>query len=287
MKDILTSPRMEDLKRKRKARRVRLTILFSVLFISIVSALAYFSGNHRVTINNIKVTGTRIINISEVEDTTRELLAGKYVYLFARSNSLIYPKSAIYNKILEKFPRISTLSINRKGLNSLDIVITERAGAFLYCGSQIPELYSMVGENCYFINNDGYIFDKAPYFSGNVYFKYYAPLSNGITNPLSTALFSPDRFHSIARFIDGIEALGFKPTDLIIGPEGNNIYLEHTDSATKPVIMFTDDNNLEDILNNLTLSMNKPEFANEIRSKYTTLLYIDLRFKNKVLYKFQ
>jgi hypothetical protein len=43
---------------------------------------------------------------------------------------------------------------------------------------------------------------------------------------------------------------------------------------------------LDIILDNLSVSMGKPEFANDIHSKYDTLLYIDLRFDNKVLYKF-
>jgi hypothetical protein len=33
--------------------------------------------------------------------------------------------------------------------------------------------------------------------------------------------------------------------------------------------------------------MKKQEFADEIISKYDDLLYIDLRFKNKVFYKFK
>ena len=41
------------------------------------------------------------------------------------------------------------------------------------------------------------------------------------------------------------------------------------------------------ILDNLSISMKKKEFAEEINTKYNTLLYIDLRFKNKVLYKFK
>lgn len=286
MKDILTSPRMEVIKRKHRRRRTRIFILFSILLIIMVGASAYFSGNPKVTINNIKVSGTRIINVSDVEWSVKDMISGKYLYLFSRANVLIYPKGQIYKKLLVDFPRIDEISISQEGWNTLSIDIVERSGSYLYCGAKIPEAQVDIGENCYFVNNDGYIFDKAPYFSGNVYFKYYLSLVGDGDNPLGQQMLSPEKFHSVARFIDGVAELGFKPTHLVMSSDENILYLDHGDLDTSPQILFNDENNLEDILNNLSLSMAKPEFATDINSKYTTLLYIDLRFDSKVLYKF-
>ena len=286
MKDILTSPRMEDIKRKRRRRRLRLSILFSILFVSIVIGIGYLSSNPRITINKINITGTRIINASDVEKRVEGLISGKYIYLFAKKNILIYPRSRVYQSLLKDFPRISSLSIRREKWNTLNIDITERAGSYLYCGSAVPEVESEVGENCYFINNDGYIFDKAPYFSGNVYFKYYIKIDD-ISDPLGKQMLSPSNFHQLVRFVDGINSLGFHPIYMVVNANNSFLYLDHGVISTSPQIIFNNDNNLQDILTNLSLSMAKPEFANEIHSKYDTLLYIDLRFKNKVLYKFE
>jgi hypothetical protein len=289
MRDTLTSPRVEDMKRKRRMRRIRLLILFSVFFISSGGALAYFSSNSHITIHAVTVTGTQVINGSDVESQVRSDLSGKYIHLFARSNSFIYPRKKIYADILAQFPRIDTLSVYRDTLTTLHITITERAGSYLYCGATVPEAASDVGENCYFVNNDGYIFDKAPYFSGDVYFKYYLALADADSlNPLGTQMLPSDSFHALTRFIDGVISLGFKPTYLIMGNDGTNtLYLNHDKSVTTPTIIFKNDSDLSIILDNLSTAMTKPEFANEINSKYSTLLYIDLRFNNKVVYKFQ
>ena len=67
----------------------------------------------------------------------------------------------------------------------------------------------------------------------------------------------------------------------------NYLYLNHGASDTVPEIIFNKDANLETILEDLSLAMGKKEFADAINSGYNKLLYIDLRFKNKVLYKFQ
>lgn len=287
MKDILTSPRIEDMKRKARARRIRLSLLVFILVLSIVYASGYFSSNTRVTINKIIVTGTRIINSSDVEDIINENISGKYLKLFTKRNIFIYPKKYIYNNLIKNFTRIDKLSIYRDNLNTLHVDISERSGTALYCGASVPEVDLDVGENCYFINDDGYIFDKAPYFSGNIYFKYYAPVVEK-TDIMGQQILPKETFHSYVRFIEGITRFKLKPNYLVIEKDGTStLYLDHDPLATSPKIIFNNDFHLEKILDNLSLSMSKDSFASEIYSKYTSLLYIDMRFKNKVLYKFQ
>ena len=288
MKDIPTSPRIALIKRNRRAKRLRLMILSTILFIAIVIGLSYFSSSPKITIDKIDITGNRIIDGSKLESSIKEKLAGKYLGLFFRSNFLIYPQSKIYKSLIKEFPRIEKLSVVRKGFNTIKIEITERAGSYLYCGLTIPTNKEDIGENCYFINNDGYIFDKAPYFSGDIYFKYYTKIIGDSSNPLRSQVFEPDRFHELARFIDGVTELGFKPVHLVLSSDKiYSLYLKSVNNKPNPKIIFKQENDLTTILDNFSTAMGEKEFANEINSKYDTLSYIDLRFKNKVLYKFQ
>ena len=292
MRDILTSPRIEEIKHRRRVRNLRMTIIFSVVLVLLIAALSYLSSNPKITIDNIVVTGNHIVSTQDIEDNVNKNLSGKFLYLFTKSNSLIYSHDKIYSDLMKSFPRINTLSVYRDNWKTLHIDITERMGSYLYCGSQIPEVINDVGDNCYFINNDGYIFDKAPYFSGNVYFKYYVSILDNdsvqVENPLMKNVLSTETFHNVVRFVDGVTSLGFKPIYLYIGQDGvYTLYLSHNTGETSPTIIFKNENNLDTILSNLTTAMSKKEFADEINSKYTSLQYIDLRFKNKVLYKFQ
>ncbi len=288
MKDIPTSPRIIEIRRNRRIRRIRLGVLFFLLFISIVGALAFFSNEKHIVIDKIVVEGTHIIDQDKVIKEINQDIGGRYLHLFARSNSFIYPHKKIYNNLILNFPRIESLSVSRDGLKTLKINITERVGSYLYCGVKIPEDKKNVGENCYFLNNDGLIFDKAPYFSGNVYFKYYMAIVDGSENPLGKQMTSIGHFHELVRFVDGVTSLGFKPTYLIVEQDGtHSLYLDHGVNDTAPRIIFKSENDLAVIFDNLSLAMKKSEFAGEINGKYNTLLYIDLRFKNKVLYKFQ
>lgn len=286
MRDLLTSPDSVKIKHNRRVQSIRLRVLLSILFLSIVGALAFFSGDKHVVINKVTVTGTHIINASDVESLALDKMNSRYFYLFSRSNSLIYPKLAIYNSLRETYPRIEKLSVYKDNWHTLHIDIVERQASYLYCGSSIPAISLDVGENCYFINSDGYVFDKAPYFSGNIYFKYYTKIPDENANILGQYLMPVDRFHSISRFIDNISGLGFKPIYVVIdGVNPNLIYLDNTGGTIDHVIMFNEDNDLDVIFSNFSASMKIKEFADEINAKYANLEYIDLRFKNKVLYK--
>lgn len=288
MKDIPLSPRIIEMKRKRKALKAKLIVLFIVLFFLIVWLLSYLSNIKNVSIKEVTIIGTRIVDQTEIEQIIREDISGKYLGLFSKNSSLIYPRKKIYDDLIESFPRIESLSLYVDRLNSLRVDIVERKGTYLYCGDKIPEHKNDVGENCYFINNDGLIFDKAPYFSGNVYFKYYLKIDNENDNLLGRQMLKTDEFYRITRFIDDISSIGFKPIYMEFGD--NNIgylYLNHKSKNDSPKIIFKIDDNLSIIEENLDIAMSKKEFRDEINLKYDLLSYIDLRFDNKVLYKFK
>lgn len=288
MKDIPTSPRIIEIRHNRRVKRMRLFILFFILLIFIIGGLAFFSANNKVVIDKIVVSGNHIIDEEDIEKEINKNISGRYIYLFSKNNSFIYPHKKIYDSLLVTFPRIEKLSIYRDNLKTLHVDISERTGSYLYCGENLPENKSEVGENCYFVNNDGFIFDKAPYFSGNVYFKYYMMIENSTPDPLGKQMLEIDRFHELVRFIDVINSIGFKPIYISLDQMGTySLYLDANKGGTLPKIIFKDKDDFRIIQDNLSLAMKKKEFSSEINSRYDTLLYIDLRFKNKVLYKFQ
>ena len=288
MRDIPTSPRAIAIKRARRIKKIRLVVLLFLLLTAIIFALSFFSSEKHITIDSVVVTGNHIIDSDDIEAKVEQYISGKYIYLFSKANSFIYPHDKIYKNLLLDFPRIKTLSVSRDNLKTLHISITERVGSYLYCGSAIPESKDDIGENCYFINNDGFIFDKAPYFSGNVYFKYYMDIGIGDANPQAKQMLSEEKFHKLANLVDGVTYLGFKPIYILTDNTGTNyLYLDHEVNSTAPYITFKNDDDFDEILENISVAMKKKEFADDINSKYNTLLYIDLRFKDKVLYKFQ
>ncbi len=287
MRDIPTSPRVLQIRRKRRIHKIRLFLIFLLLLFLVIFGLSYFSFHKRVTLNNVIISGNSIVDEKEVKTHIENNIKGKYFHLFSKSNIFIYPRKQIYDDLMISFPRIKSLSIYREKSNILHVDIEERLGSYLYCGEDVPEDKNQIGENCYFLNNDGYIFDKAPYFSGDIYFKYYMSLPDSDLSLYGSQMIDQNRFHEIVRFIDGVMALSFKPIYLHVLDNGDvSLYLKGV-GDNNPRILFKKDDDLLIILDNLSLAMKKPEFSKEITSKYSTLQYIDLRFKNKVVYKFE
>lgn len=285
MKDIPKSVHLIQKKRHRRKRFAFVSVLTIFLIVIIIIFLGRLSSNSQLVLSKIKINGLKIIEQEEIELIIKENLEGKYLYLFDKSNFLIYPRQHIYNDLLIKIPRIKNLSVYRKGFDTLQIDIEEREGSYLYCGPSIPLNELEIGENCYFINNDGFIFDQAPYFSGDIYFKYFLELDND-GSYLGVQMMEPNRFQRLTRFIENIRSLNFIPVYLFLEKDGLvSLYLKKTGS-NYPKIIFKEDDDIKILFENLKLAVEQKEFIDEINEKYDNLQYIDLRFENKVLYKF-
>lgn len=286
-RDITTSPRILQIQRKKKRRNRILFIVILILLIILIIGLSYLSNHRKLIISNITVEGTHIIDSNDIKNKVQESLNGKYVYLFAKRNVFIYPKFKIEKDLKINFPRIENLSVKLDGLNNLKVVISERTGSYIYCGASVPTEYTNIGDNCFFINSDGYIFDRAPYFSGNVYFKFYVPIKDQ-ENPLGQYVLDTENFRDMINFIDGLFELGFTPVSVVLNDENNFfINLESRSDGGEPQILFKKENDINTIFSNLSAAISNTEFRNQIFTKYSMLLYIDLRFNNKVLYKFK
>lgn len=284
---LVTSPRIMEIRRKRKKRIIFAVIFYLLSIIIIFIGLIFLSRLQKMRIVNIEIKGTHIVDNTQIIENINNHINGKYLYLFNRNNAFIYPQNKIKNDLLIKFPRINNIDISLKGLNTMIVNIDERTGAYLWCGANIPEVVIESGDNCYFINSNGEVFDKAPYFSGNVYFKFYVPI-DGMEDPLNKIILNKDTFQKIIAFVDGLNALGLNSTSVVMNdPEAYVFHLERKGNIFEPIIYFNKENDLNKIFENLSSAMSKKEFKDNIISKYNNLHYIDLRFNNKVLYKFR
>lgn len=282
--DVASHPRLVEQRQKRKRILYRRIILFICFFVTLVFGLSYFSAHPRVTISNIKIDGNRVVNTSKIESVVKSSIEGRYLYLFKKSNVFIYPKNKIIKDLKNEFARIKDVEISTNQFTNLSIKVSERVGLYLWCGEQINE-EDKLNEECYFINDEGYIFDKAPFFSGNIYFKFYSPLNNKEIEPLGNSSLDPETIKDIFAFSDALEEMSFKVATIDMYDENEyKLYLKR--SSTKlPQIIFKKEDNLEEILNNFSSSMKQEKFVEEVRGRYSSLEYIDLRYKNKVLYK--
>ena len=153
------------------------------------------------------------------------------------------------------------------------------------------------------MDENGYIFDEAPYFSGEVYFKFYGlPAQAGVpdvgipqsgspasgTSPLGS-YYSKQNFQQLLSFKDGLVTFGLKPVALYITNDGEIEFILSGGTAATlgPEIILNNDSDFQKVAENLETALTTEPLQTEFKNKYSVLQYIDLRFGNKVYYKFQ
>jgi cell division septal protein FtsQ len=283
-RNVLNSPHLSKLKKHR--RRVILDKILILLLglLSIFFSAVYLSGLNSLNINNIEISGNKVVDTETIKTIVEQQLAGKYFGLFPKTNILFYPQNKIKNALQNQIKRLQDINLSLKNNNILQISVYERTPEYLWCGENLPSLggglpaNSQAGigegsEQCYFMDENGYIFDEAPYFSGEVYFKFYGSIQN---------------FKQLVSFNDILIGLGLKPISLFITNDGDiQIFLSGSSLAATPKIILRANADFEKVAENLETALSTEPLQSEFKNKYSSLQYIDLRFGNKVYYKFQ
>ena len=178
--------------------------------------------------------------------------------------------------------------MNIKNRRILEIAVTERSGKYIWCGETFNLESKPQIEKCYFLDDEGYIFDEAPYFSGEVYFKFYGyvKLADGLP---TGSYFFKENFKNVILFKQMLEDTDLEPVAFYMQENGDVKMLLSKENklATSPEIRFKTNADLEKVAENLKVALDTEPLKSEFKNKYSLLLYIDLRFENKVYYKFR
>ncbi len=281
-KKVFTSSKLEEIKkRKNKIFKIKLFIFF-ILFILFIIGLSFLSKWQKLNIETIQIEGNKVLDKEDLEILVKNELNKKYIWLFPKSNIIILPKNKIKKDLLNQFGRIETINFNLNNFNTLEIKITEREALYTWCGEVLPEItLPKEQENCKFVDLNGFVFDKAPFFSGNVYFRFYGTLENSI--------YKENNFIQYVDFIEKIKILGLVPVALFEKEDGETeIYLSlNVPLKDAPKIIFNNKEDYDILFENLKIGVDTSPLKNNLKDNYINLSYIDLRFNNKVFYKFK
>ncbi len=286
-RDVLNSPRLLELKKKRK-RSVHMKIfLFTFLVLVLSSAFIYITRSSKLNISKIEVIGNKVIDAESIQSIAEEKLSGKYLWLIPKTNLMFYPKDSIKKELEDRYKRLKDVNLNVKGGSTLEISMSEREGKYTWCRESLLEEVAPADGECFFMDESGYIFDTAPYFSGEIYFRFLGPLLPGAVPPGST--FIPEIFPNIVEFIANLKSLGINASSLYVKDEEEmEIYLSSTKSTLEsPKIIFKKNADFENLAENLQAALSTEPLSSKFKNSYSSLEYIDLRFGNRVYYKFK
>lgn len=273
------SPHTEELKKKQKKAKKIKRIIIVFIFCLFLVGLYFLSYWKEINIEKVLVEGNIVLDSQKLEEFAEERIQGKYIYLFPKKNFVLSPRSKIKKELTQNFRRIETLNFDNSNPKILKIKITERKPVYTWCG-EVPPNPRAEKESCDFMDKEGYAFDQAPYFSGDIYFKFYGPLED--------YYFTKNNFSNLVVFVENLKLINVTPTALFAKGDGEiEVFLSsNQEYANAPKIIFNLKDDYLKLFQNLKSAIEIDPLKTDFKDKYSSLKYLDLRFINKVYYKF-
>lgn len=259
----------------KKKRKQLFSKIGSIFFILLFILVGFIFGLRikQINISDIRIKGSSTISKQTLKEFTQEKISGNYIFVFPKSNIFLYPKKDLQISLLENFKEIKETEVSFENFQSISVNIEERKPYSLYCGS-----YISTTTDCYFLDEDGLIFTKAPNFSGNVFLKYFGVLD---TEDLIGGQFIPSKdFKEINFFLSSLSKINIIPIAFSVLDEKD--FEVHLESGGK--ILFGRVQNLSDVYENIQSVFDSEDFNED---NLPNLDYVDFRFGNKVYFKFK
>jgi hypothetical protein len=280
---VLHSPRLSELKRQRRQFLVSKIFIGVITFALLFTGLVYLSRASFMNIGNIVVEGNKVADAELISKTAMEAMSGKYLWLFPKTNTLFYPEKKVKSALENNFKRLTDINLDLTG-TKLKVTVAERVSVYTWCG---PKTTLDSKEKCYFTDKDGFIFEEAPYFSEEVYFKFYGSFADA--DEALGKYFAPDNFESFIKLKKDLENIGLKPVAIYkVDDEDGEVLLSSKNlRRDNPIINFKLSSNPDEISDTLGTAILAEPLKTELKKKYATLEYIDLRVGSKVYYRFR
>lgn len=257
----------EFYKKKQRRRYIQLIFIF-ICLILLISLLIYLSRHERFQVVEVIVPGEEVMDKEEIISSVENSLTGRYFWTIPKTNAFLYPHQTIEDNLLKEFPRFKFVALDVNNFHTLSINIEERTPFALYCHGTL---------DCYFLDQDGFIFAPAPSFSGTVYFIYTT--EEVIDKPVGTRLASLEEFKQLSKFIDTLPTLNIYPSGLRIGGDEYKLLL-----PTDGEILWRRRSDLTLVRSNLEAFLSNESIR--VQSSFLEkVVYLDLRVENKVFYK--
>ncbi len=261
--------------------------------ISIITWLYAFSSLSHLEIFNIKtinISGADKDISNTLKATALNSIQGEYFGLFSRSNLLAYPKEAIMTAIMNTDARVNDVTVERSGIQSLNITVREKIPAAVVC-TNLPDwdesdLILDSFESCYLVDDTGYVFMNASSSNAEIN-RYYLPniaIVSTSTSIIGTKIASTTMFRTLQSFYNGAKSYNIDIKALLVKDGGEYELYAATESGVI-VVYFNEINGFENEFTALISFWN--DLTQKARNEGNKLKLdsIDLRYGSNVFYR--
>lgn len=235
------------------------------IILLVTTLIWYGSRVSFLTITTVTVEGGETINHETVKRAVEEKLSGEYLGLVPRRFAWTYPETEILARVSE-IPRVKNPVIERVSGQALAIRFEEYIPHALWCQGR-------GSDECYFIDEYGYSFTKAPKLEGGTFPRFH---TIGTEAKERVQMIPVDDLRAIETMREALSTelglpIAFVETDIV-----RDVFLGVAGGGE---IKATLRMSSEETVSNLKSILASKEFSD---IKPGSFQYIDLRFGNKV-----
>ena len=271
----------------KKKRRIRF-IIKCLLMTLLLGAFVYAMNQPYFFINSVQIQGQQSIDEEHLHQEVELYLSEYWLGIIPRKNIFFLGQATLRSHLITIYPKIYHLDIDIN-IDALTLNIEERKAHSLWCIDR--EYESVFNEECYFADQRGFWYARAPYFSDNVFLKVY--LSPNIERiSLGDRYMHGDAFANLFTFIESLEKEYNLGVQKIIFKEQQDIslYISHLENIVfkeKPIILLNMNDSYDTSIRNIGVVLKQPGFARDFQEDAQQLKRIDIRFNDRIFYLFE
>lgn len=282
-REILKVARQKRRQKKLAVFTVLLAVVLTVLIIGIV-ALNFKSWR----LQTFTVVGNETVDGEKITNNVKESLRGRLALVLPRDSSLFWSEKIIINNLLQAFPVLREVKVYHPERSLLKIVVSEKESDVLYCLRDKDNK-----KECYFMDSDGLVYAPAPIFSEAVYQEIIGQKAS--SSPLNTKPLTAEELNNLKTLMPTLaEILGRQwgrvigiSTAETLGAGDYVLYIKELEAGGSWKLLLSGRRAPQELLANLMSAIGSDVFGNQVSVLKTELDYVDLRFGNKVFYKFK
>ncbi len=248
-------------------------ILWIVIFVVVITGTIVLIKLPRMQVATIEVTGANVADPGDVSEFVKMQLQGKKLFFLPKTSIMLIPEHTLEKELKEQFPRFQTVSVSRKNFSTITIAVSEYQGVYLWCSDV---------DTCFFMDQNGVVFAPAPIYSGSAYPKIFA----STVQPVPFQALNDEQNDTVTLLLAKLPAILITPTEFhFVGDHELDVIFNHDGHQSS--IIFDPTTDIQAALNVLFTGLRTNPLATKFHDQAMVLQYIDLRFSNRVVYKFQ
>lgn len=257
------------LKARRRSMRRRLALFSGALAVLICTSVVAVVRMPPVRVLAIQVQGAQTLSSTTIEAQVRELLQGSYLWFLPRNSIFLYPQEQIMHTLMTSHPTLESVQVHAVDFHTIAVGLSERQPRALWCSKEAA--------GCFFMDEQGVVYDIAPTFSEEVYTRYFGSTTG---EGLPKQYLSEGDFQALSALVDAIDQkLHEEEVSVVMVDASNDVAIQF---KTGFELKFALHDEAGDVFERLTLALTGEIFKAHVLKDFE---YLDLRFGDKLYYK--